>query len=412
MSRPLRCPCGGTARATARRPRCLECDRLLTRPAAGRWWLLATLVGVTAATGALGAVALRARSRPAEHAAAPEPPGARSEIPVTPAPPPATEAVSKPPARPDAVVPSPAPIPELPQPVPAVRPATPVGILAPESPGRYRVGEVIEQEVSVSRRSAFRVLGAGAPQAAEYTFTSRLTVEAVGRDGSLTVKQRVEAARLTACDPAMRELMEDALRKTKGAAFEIAVGPRGEVTGLTGPADPVRVRAGNDPLGAETTRVWSLLDADGWKELAGLTFFQPDRPLAAGEKWTRPLAHSWGPLGGWAGRTTYTAVGRRDGAERVEYAHEMTYRPPDGDTDLPFRVLRADFRRPAAGGTIRYDVTRGRVTAAEEAFRVRGTLVVSAGGVEAPVEVDEVQGFRLRILDPGAPALEGRSPPR
>ena len=75
------------------------------------------------------------------------------------------------------------------------------------------------------------------------------------------------------------------------------------------------------------------------------------------------------------------------------------------------RVLRADFKPLAAGGVILYDAARDRVTAAEEAFRVRGAVVVSAGGVEAAVEMEEWQGFRLRVVEPGAPVLEGQLPP-
>ncbi len=382
---------------------------MLRRPCR-RWWAVAALVAATAASAALGGYTQRVWSQPAERVAAPDAPAPRAATPAVPPPRAPVEAPSpKPPAvavtPPDPAPPAPPTPPAPPQPVPAARPAA--GILAPESPGRYRVGEVVGQEVAVSRRSVFRVLGAGAPQAAEYTFTSRLTVEAVGRDGSLVVRQRVEAARLTACDPAAREALGGALREATGAAFEIAVGPRGEVTGLKAPADPLRVQAANDPAGGQSFRVWSLLDADGWKELAGLTFFQPDRPLAPGAKWDRPFAHSWGALGGWYGRTTYTAAGRRDGAERVEYAHAMAYRPPaGGGADLPFRVLRADFRPVAAGGVIRYDAARARVTAAEEAFHVRGAVVVSVGGVEATAEVEEAQGFRLRIAEPAA--LEAR----
>ncbi|HEX4609431.1 MAG TPA: hypothetical protein VH092_14635 [Urbifossiella sp.] len=275
----------------------------------------------------------------------------------------------------------------------------------------YRVGETFDQEVTVTRRSVLSVLGTGVPQTAAYTFTSRLAIEAVGPDGSLVVRQRVETTRLGDCDPASRGVLEDALKKTKDATFEITVGAAGEVTGLKGLGDPVRVDAKNDPIGGQSLRVSSLLDADGWKELAGLTFFRPDRPLAVGEKWARPMTHSWGALGSWYGRTRYTAVGRRDGAERVEYAHEMTYRPPaGGGMELPFRILRAEFKPEAAGGAIRYDAARGRVTAAEESFRVRGVLVVSAAGVEAAVEMEESQGFRLRIMEPGARALEGQNP--
>jgi hypothetical protein len=48
-----------------------------------------------------------------------------------------------------------------------------------------------------------------------------------------------------------------------------------------------------------------------------------------------------------------------------------------------------------AGGTLRYDATTSRVSAAEELFHVRGGVVVSFGGTDAAVEVEEQQKFRL-----------------
>src|SRR5262249_7447735 len=160
----------------------------------------------------------------------------------------------------------------------------------------------------------------------------------------LTVKQKITAARLLDADPAIRPTLAEALQKAVGAEFEIAVGSGGEVTSLKGPKDPVRVLAGNNAAGP-TLRLWSLLDADAWKEISGLTFFQPDRPLKAGEKWSRRMSHDWGPLGSWTGQTTFRSAGERAGLARIDYGHEMTYRPPgDAKDELPFRVLRAEFK--------------------------------------------------------------------
>ncbi len=420
MPRPLRCPCGRTNRTAENAILCRTCGRLLTRSVVDRRWVIAGVAVVAVAATVFGGFALRAKSPPdPPQPTAPVVASVRSEpLPRSggPAPPvaqtpPADQSVEQ------VVVPAPAASPPVagppqPPPIPVRPPAALVGQLMPVMASRYRVGEVIVQEVTLTRQSGVRILGAGAPQTSQYTLLSHLTVEAIGPDGSLGVRQRVEATRLGASDPVTRGGLEDALRKAKGATFEIAVGPGGEVTGLKGPNDPVRVHAANDPTGGQSFRIWSLLDVDGWKELAGLTFFQPGRPLVAGQKWARPLNHTWGELGSWSGRTHYTAAGRRDGAERIEFAHEMSYRPPAGEGGmLPVRILRAEFTPQAAGGVIRYDAANGRVTAAEEVFRVRGALLVSAGGIEAPVEMEESQGFQVKILGPADQVLRGATPP-
>lgn len=272
------------------------------------------------------------------------------------------------------------------------------------------MGDTIDQEVVVTRRSAYRALGGEFGQAARYGFTSRLVVAAVRPDGGLTVTQTVEGARLIDCDPARREAFETALRDVRGAAFEVAVDAGGAVTAVKGVKDPVRIAGGADPAGGQTFRVWSLLDADAWRELAGLTFFQPGRPLKAGDTWARPVRHDWGTLGGWSGQTTYTAAGRRAGRERIDYRHDLVYQPPGGVGGPPVRVLKATFETVAAGGAILYDPARGRVTAAEEVFRVKGRVAVALDTAGADVEMEEVQGFELRVLEPATRSMTAHPP--
>lgn len=389
-------------------------------PITVRWhWPGFTLLAVsTSASVTVGSILWlprpAARHPPAEVAAAPAPPAGPSRPPL---PPPAADPPrDDPPLRPE---PAPVPRPAAPEPVPAPLPGflAPPGRLVPEPkavPARFKVGDELVQEVAVSRRSAYRFAGLlEVSQSADYTFTSRLTVEQVGRDGSLGVRQVIEGAKLVGCDPSMREALGDALKKAAGAKFEIAVGPDGVVTGLTGPKDPVRVLAGNDPANGQTVRVWSLLDADGWKELAGLTFLRPAKPPRVGDRWARPIAHNWGPLGEWAGRTTFVATAKAGGADRIEYAHELAYRPSAAGAgrELPFQLRRADFRVLAAGGAVLYDAAKDRVSAADETFRVRGALLVSLGGTDATVEMEEAQVFRLRVAQPTTAVLSGRARP-
>ena len=46
---------------------------------------------------------------------------------------------------------------------------------------------------------------------------------------------------------------------------------------------------------------------------------------------------------------------------------------------------------------ILYDPHKGRVAAAEEQFRVTGSLVVGLLGVDTAIDMDETQVFRLRV---------------
>jgi hypothetical protein len=255
------------------------------------------------------------------------------------------------------------------------------------------------------------VIGTDVATAADYAFSSRITIESIRTDGSLTARQEVKEARLIDCDPTSREALVEALDKAKGAVFNLTVASDGAVTALKGPKDPIRVLKGAAG-GPESVRVWSLLDEDGWKELASLTFFRCEQPPKPGRTWTRGIEHNWGPLGGWTGRTTFVAKGPQAGGERIEYAHSLSYRPPGAGLGqaLPFAIGKAEFRTPAAGGALLYRPTRERVSAAEESFRVQGALAVSLAGTDVVVELEETQAFRIVIREPSEPELRGQKP--
>jgi hypothetical protein len=265
---------------------------------------------------------------------------------------------------------------------------------------RFKMGDKFYQEVVVTRQSAYRILGVEIGQNIQYGFISSFTVDKVEADGGCVFTQKVETARWGEGDAELKTLLADSLRKTEGAKFELTVKPSGEITHFKGAQDALNVFGDKNPLGGQTFLLWSFLDNDSWKELAQITFLQPDKPIQKGVSWTRPLNHAWGPLGGWTGKTAYFGVGKQAGLERIDYAHEMTYQPPKATkSSLPFQVQKADFKPQTAGGAILFDAAKSRVAAAEETFRVRGLLSLSVAGTEAAVEMDEAQLFRLRVLE-------------
>ena len=126
--------------------------------------------------------------------------------------------------------------------------------------------------------------------------------------------------------------------------------------------------------------------------------------MKSGTMWNRPEAHDWGALGTWRGKTLYAPMGKlpgKAGVERIDYKHDISYRPPaeGADANLPIRVVKSDFKTVLAGGTILYDPFIRRVTAVEETFRVRGAVLVSLGGIEAGIEMEELQSFKLTVSE-------------
>ncbi len=413
MSATFRCRCGRWIRTTADEPvvRCPNCLRTLSRPR-GLWWVLGSLAAVLAVIAVVAAVWPRASVEEvrAEVLATTPTTSTRPTPPTVTKPTEALPPVTKPtpPAPPTPpVVPPPTPS----MPAPAAVPDLPrIGKLVVEPAGKYKEGDTFVQQVTVVRSSSFGVLVIVTTQAAEYTLTSKLEVMKVNADGSIVVTQTVQTGKLIDATADLKQPLTDALKTAEGAKFELAVAPNGKVTALKGLADPVNVKLGREAE-QQTLRLWSILDADAWKEFAGMTFFQPDKP-GLGAKWNRDFSHDWDALGSWLGRTDYTTAAKaeKDGRHKIDYAHAISHRPAKGPGNLPITIKESAFPAVKAGGTLHYDAATNRVTAAEELFHVRGGVVVSFGGADATVEVEEQQKFRLTASEVKPRELIGQVP--
>jgi hypothetical protein len=411
MSVTFRCKCGRWIRLTADEPlaRCPNCLRTVSRPT-WLWWGLGSGAAVLALVMVAASVWPRATVEEAqvELPAMTPTTSARLTAPTAAKPTETTPPVTRP------TPPAPPTQPAVPHPTPSAPALVPdlprVGKLVVEPAGKYKEGDTFVQQVTVVRSSSFGVLGIVTTQAAEYLLTSKLEVTKVNADGSFVVTQTVQIGKLHDATADMKQPLTDALKSAEGAKFELAVGPNGKVTALKGLADPVNVKLGRDAE-QQTLRLWSILDADAWKELAGMTFFQPDKP-GLGMKWNRDFTHDWGALGSWLGRTDYATAAKpeKNGQHKVDYVHAISHRPAKGPGNLPFTIKESAFPRVVAGGTLRYDAATNRVAAAEELFHVRGGVVVSFGGTDATVEVEEQQKFRLTASEVKPRELIGQVP--
>jgi hypothetical protein len=282
-------------------------------------------------------------------------------------------------------------------------PKPPPKVMPPESEPDWKEGDRFYQEVAIGRISRYRIPGLDLElgQQVRYILVSSFAVRKKDADGTLHVDQKVESVQLAEADRTLQAQLEALLRKTKGATFHFTLNPRRTVVRFEGGQEALRVFTGGNPLGGTTFLLWSFLDQDGWKELAEVSFFRPRDIKRKDDRWTRPLTHSWGPLGHWEGLVGYIRNGHDGGRDRYDYALDLAYRPPavGAGAGLPFKVGRADFRIKTAAGAIAFDADRGRVSHAEERFHVRGVLAVSALGVETAVEMDEMQIFQLRHHD-------------
>jgi hypothetical protein len=268
-------------------------------------------------------------------------------------------------------------------------------------------GDLLYQEVVVAQKSANRVQGLDSRFYLRYSVLSSLRINK--RDnGTLDVEQRIEAAKLLQADDAMQALFSHLLQKTTRTTFTMGFSPQRELIRFDGAKD--RLQAADGPAVGQAILLASLIDPDGWKELARYSFFQPHKPLRPGTRWEQSMTHSWGFLGSWTGQVSFRYAGQQGDLQRFPYAFKLTYVPPKPEArDLLFPVSRASFKHGAAGGTIYFDSVARRVSRVEERFYVKGQMSIEFLGQNLPVDLEEEQSFQVRLLeqDPRSrPAME------
>jgi hypothetical protein len=271
----------------------------------------------------------------------------------------------------------------------------------PEEPRAMRLvwklkeGDTFYQELIVTQKPNFSIGGLPITLLLQYRIVSRFTVLKVNADGSLVVQQKVEKAKLLEADELTGAAIAEMVARLPGTTFTLHLSPKMDVTKFEAASLP----PGVVPLaGGKGMQMVSLLDRDGWKELAQATFFQMDQPLKANARWSKGLTHHWGSLGSWDGQVKYTYLGKEGAHHKIGYGLQLAYKAPKAGAAIGgMQILGAEFRAPDAAGVLVFDAVRGKVVAAEERFRVKGVLTTSILGEKTAIEIDEDQHFLIRI---------------
>jgi hypothetical protein len=252
-------------------------------------------------------------------------------------------------------------------------------------------GDSFLQELIVSQNPTFNVLGIVIQSPMSYSVVSRFLVEDMGPRG-YTVAQRIEGARLLHADNLTSGMILPALSRMPGTIFRMHLDHGMNVVHFAG-GNPQMLFAARNLPGGMGLQTASLMDLDGWREMAQATFFQPPGPLTANRTyWIKPMTHNWGPLGAWVGQTLYMYSGSKGPLHQFSYGHRMNHVPARGQIGAAFHALEA-------AGTILFDGSRGRVVGGEERFRVAGRINMNVLGQNAGIDIQETQTFQFRIID-------------
>lgn len=261
---------------------------------------------------------------------------------------------------------------------------------------KLKKGDAFLQELTVSQRPTFNVAGVTVESPLRYSVLSRFTVTQASPDG-YQVEQKIEKAQLLQADETTQAALRPAVARMPGTVYRIHLDSKMEVKKFEG--GDARWQFGARDVGGVGIQAASLLDQDGWKEMAQATFFRPLEEVSPRTNWVRPMTHNWGPLGHWTGQTLYVYAGRQAHLHQFNYGHRMTHVPPKGNGGgALFQITGAGFTPLEAAGQLVFDANLNRVVAGQEKFRVRGRVGVALLGMQTPVDIEEEQHFQFRIL--------------
>jgi hypothetical protein len=270
---------------------------------------------------------------------------------------------------------------------------------APAPPAK-REPQTLYQQVDVQRKPSFSIPGFPATtQNIHYQVLSRLDVE-LQEDGTKKVVQFVQDTKLIAADDLSRSTFAKSLEQLKRQQYVYTLNERGAVIEFRGHKDN-RVALPIEMAAASGFQITSVIDEDGWRELAELTFLVPDPNPQSQESWQRQMTHDWGALGVWSGVTTFVRAESDGPLQEIRYKHDMKYTKPAPGAGgaLPIKIVGANFMSTQAGGILHYDPQKQRVAAAQEAFDVQGAVTTELLGQAVELQMAEQQRIGIRVFD-------------
>lgn len=258
------------------------------------------------------------------------------------------------------------------------------------------------QELVVDRNPSFSMEGLSEfKQEFKFRAVSEILIKPADKEGFRKVVQKIVDAKLLSADSISKKSLEESVKKLPGKVFTYTLDRRQKLIDFKGEADKPKTLDLKDLTAisgftGEGMMMLSVMDLDGWREMAQLTFVLPDDKK---KKWTDQMVHDWGDLGKWTGATNFEKKSKTNGLERIDYAHQMTYIPNFGKSKLPFKIDFMKFSSNEAGGRLFFDDKKKRIQSLIERFKVTGKLSASLLGSSVKMTMSETQTFNLSLHD-------------
>jgi hypothetical protein len=278
------------------------------------------------------------------------------------------------------------------------------------------------QELTTTANQSIKVMGQEVTQKQTQTFYFSYTPNSQDANGNWTVTQKVEGVKITvdinnqpisydststaASSPSP---LAEYFKLLIGAEFKLTIDKTMKVTKVDNRDEFLRKLGGANS--AMEPLLKKILNDDALKQMADPTFGMiPNKEVTKGETWKKESKLQLGPIGGYNNTYTYTFDGKdANGIATIKVETKLNYESPTEGEGLPFKITSANLNSKSAGGTIKFDVAKGRLTESELKLQLEGTLDIQIGGTTTKVELKQesttvVKGSDTNPITPAAPA--------
>lgn len=240
------------------------------------------------------------------------------------------------------------------------------------------------------------VLGQNQEQNTESTVVSQFKVTKADADGYTLEQTVLDSVTETNVVPGG---LGDFDKKYKGTKFTIALDKDFKATKIEG------VTAAYDKVVQDNPAIKPVIAAYLHEEVmkkAVQDVFRvgPDKAVKVGDGWKADEVAPLGPSGELATALAFKLAAAKDGVAEVGYTGTAKFAPPkEASPDLPFTITKADFKSDKYTGTIKFDTKAGRMTEAESAMNLAGTMTLKIGEMELVADIKSKMTSKTEVLD-------------
>jgi hypothetical protein len=239
---------------------------------------------------------------------------------------------------------------------------------------KLKEGEVFYNKTSVTMDQTMEFMGQKIDQTITIKTVTRFKVKTTGAGETVVemtyLEMKVDAGNLPGANVA---------ENLKNVTFTATLNDMMEVTKVVGYDKFLdALSGGNDD---QRKLMKAMMPETAIKQVFSQTFvIGPGKPVAVNGMWDRKMAVAFGPIGNVETKEQFKLEGVKNDVATISQKGEMSFKPGDGDSGLPFKITKADMKADKFEGSHSFDLKTGRVTESKVSMDMSGSMTISVAG--------------------------------